>query len=106
VHALRIDDELWSVALAKAKSEGRTLTRVINDSLAAYVAAGHGPPPPPGIVHEAIVPFEGESSRQRRNRVAKTGIAKEPQPPERDAACRHPRVLKGWCNDCKTGGHL
>ena len=19
--------------------------------------------------------------------------------------CRHPRALRGWCNDCKTGGH-
>jgi len=21
-------------------------------------------------------------------------------------ACKHPRVLKGWCKDCMTGGHF
>jgi hypothetical protein len=37
----------------------------------------------------------------------------EPQPvetpaskPERPAACKHARAVKGWCGECRTGGHL
>jgi len=38
------------------------------------------------------------------------GVSDQPSPadPSRKPAkgsCKHERALKGWCNDCKTGGH-
>jgi hypothetical protein len=37
--AVRIADEVWLPALAKARSEGRTLTEVIVSYLRRYIAA-------------------------------------------------------------------
>lgn len=37
---LRVADEVWKPALAKAKAEGRPLTEVIVDFLRTYIGAG------------------------------------------------------------------
>jgi predicted HicB family RNase H-like nuclease len=36
--ALRIPDELWEAALAKAQAEGKTLTQVVVAALTRYVS--------------------------------------------------------------------
>lgn len=38
VRNLRVPDEIWEPALAKAHEEGRTLTDVIKDFLREYIA--------------------------------------------------------------------
>ena len=38
MRALRVEDDLWEPALAKAQLEGRTLSDVIRAGLRAYVA--------------------------------------------------------------------
>jgi hypothetical protein len=39
VHSLRVDDDIWRAAQAKAEAEGRTLTAVIVAYLKRYVSA-------------------------------------------------------------------
>jgi prophage antirepressor-like protein len=39
LRTVRIDDELWCVALAVARASDRTLSEVIRDLLAEWVAA-------------------------------------------------------------------
>lgn len=36
-HPIRVERDLWQTALAKARSEGRTLSEVIREWLRAYV---------------------------------------------------------------------
>lgn len=35
---IRLDDELWTAARAKAASEGRTVSDVVREALEAYIA--------------------------------------------------------------------
>lgn len=44
VRNLRVADEIWKPALAKAKREGRPLTEVIVDFLKTYIADEVEPP--------------------------------------------------------------
>jgi len=44
--AIRVPDELWSAAIARARSEDRTLSQLIRRWLSNYVE--HGNPNPPG----------------------------------------------------------
>jgi hypothetical protein len=37
-HSVRVDPVLWARARAKAEAEGRTISDVLRDCLAAYVA--------------------------------------------------------------------
>lgn len=87
MHAIRIDSAKWDAALAKARSEGRTLTRVIDSWLDAYLGAAPSLPGPVPAAPRVRVPDAPDAPRDA------TG-----QP------CPHPkpRVLKGLCGACGT----
>lgn len=105
MHALRIDDELWSAAMAKAKSEGRTLTQVISDALAAYLAG-------PGATAGKRKRRAGTEAQQPVqvlviDEEGREGIAFDAPGTQRGRTiCAHPkaRVIKGMCGACGTGG--
>ena len=44
MHALRLNDDLWALALAKARDEGRTLTDVVTGYLQDYTGNAVSPP--------------------------------------------------------------
>lgn len=44
VRNLRLPDEIWDTALAKAQAEGTTLTEVIKRFLTRYIATPSKPP--------------------------------------------------------------
>ena len=89
-HNVRVDDDLWSAAMVKARGEGRDLTAVIVAALSDY-AGGAGP--------------------VREPRRRKAGPAAAPQspvassPPSAGSAprrCTHPgtRIIGGRCREC------
>ena len=107
LHSLRIDNDRWRAALGKARSEGRTLTDVIDAALAAYVGSPvPAEPPPLDVCEAAITTIEGASRRQRREAAAAVPepVFREPRAAPR-RRCPHPglpRNAGGWCKECKV----
>lgn len=103
MHALRIDDALWSAAMAKARSEGKTLTDVIVSLLGGYTGraevAGVVVQPhvdiPDGVA--VVVPARGPMVQVHNVATA----AEQPPAATAPAACKHPGVgRKGHCRAC------
>ena len=109
MHSVRVDDEVWRAALAKARSQGVTVTDVIVRALADYGRPVPPEPPPPEVVQEAIVTIE-RARKPRRPKAAAPVAAELARERSRDqledAGCPHPksRVSKGLCGACGTGG--
>jgi hypothetical protein len=157
-HNIRIEQELWDRALAKARGEARTLTDVIAEALCGYAPPERRPVPTndgkPAIEgaeewdREPVLALKPRpdtvsladalkaSLTAQREPVATiltetvhcphdgervhgpgagwycgecgtnlTAPAGESTPQPSGKPCKHPRALRGWCNDCKTGGH-
>ena len=108
LHSVRVDDETWRVALARARSEGVTVTDVVVRALADYGRPGPPEPPPPEVVEDAIVMIE-RTRKPRRPRAA-ASVATEDQreaekPPQFPccAHCRHQGPREGHdvaCGKC------
>ena len=86
MHSVRVDDEVWRAALARARSEGVTVTDVIVCALADYGRPVPPEPPPPEVVEDAIV-MTGRTRKPRRPKAA-APVAAELAPPQ-FPCCRH-----------------
>jgi hypothetical protein len=96
---VRVDDELWLSALAKARAEGTTLTAVVVSALRSYVTTPSMRAAAPAT---AVRPLEGARAPEPRPGT---------RPPQR-RRCPHPgtRTIGGWCAPCgvvvETGWYL
>lgn len=100
-HNVRVDDLLWSAAMAKTRTEGTTITAVLTRALMDYTGASEvagimilpDPRMPEGLA--AVTSGSGRPVFMK---------LPDPRPPA-DGACKHERAVKGWCRECQTGGH-
>lgn len=103
-HNIKIAEARWKAALAKARSEGRTLTSVIDEALAAYI--GEVPVTDPVAVRKPAVPQAAFSDPP----VSPLPLPEPEQAAKRYPCCRHcrhgggPRVHDQPCMKCARQG--
>ncbi len=101
LHSVRVDDGLWSAALARARGEGRTVTDVVVSALSEY--AGDR------VVSPSVAePAPSQSDRVLVSRAAGGGITSRDVAPvfeDEIAGCEHPAVAHdydlGVCGICR-----
>lgn len=104
---VRVDDELWSAALAKARAEGTTLTAVITSALRSFAEGA------PAVTRpEAVAGVRATVTAAGQRAEFGAAIAAERQQRPARPRCPHPgtRTVGGWCGQCGVvvgaGGYL
>jgi hypothetical protein len=101
LHSLRVDHGRWQAAMAKARSEGRTLTDVINCALADYI--GEAPRRP---ARDA----ETRQREREKRAVPQASFSDPPVNPLLPPApgCGHPRARRDPKNKdlCRACGQV
>ena len=103
MHSVRVDDGVWRAALARARSEGVTVTDVVVRALADYGRPGPPEPPPPEVVEDAIVMIE-RTRKPRRPRAAAPVAAELAADRAEDRREAEKPPLFPCCRHCHHGG--
>lgn len=109
-HNVKIAEARWKAAMAKARSEGRTLTSVIDDALAAYIGEAPRRPgagrPGAGRSRRQAQDAETRQWEQEKREIPQAAFSDppvNPLPAPEPRRCAHAgvRVTGGWCVPCQ-----